>query len=334
MYDVYYTTGFGNKVGAGSDVWVNNFVEYIVPHLKVKPILLIHRKRPDDFEGAKFPLEIYWQVDDKDKFDELINSARRIHILHGHYYPNSAILNNLDKIESYVMHNSIDMSLKAGLFSDSPGMQHYGADSEWENNIIEKAKKRIWIGLFKTPKHIEYDFIDIPNYYDFQHNLELSDSTKVGFAARTETRKRVWYLENIDSYLFTTIKVLNNVWEKGYGVNFKRAKRYMFDYNKLDWFYRLDWGISHSCFNYEPFGYSIFQAVDYGKLPILSKDWMKEWNYPFRAETKTEFEQTVQWIKNSDYEYKKHWFNKLKEYMLEYSDRNKWVDNLLDIYNS
>ena len=42
MYDVYYTTGFGNKVGAGSDVWVNNFVEYVVPHLKVKPILLIH----------------------------------------------------------------------------------------------------------------------------------------------------------------------------------------------------------------------------------------------------------------------------------------------------
>ena len=137
MYDVYYTTGFGNKVGAGSDVWVNNFVEYVVPHLKVKPILLIHRKKPDDFEGAKFPLEIYWQVDDKDKFDELINSARRIHILHGHYYPNSAILNNLDKIESYVMHNSIDMSLKAGLFSEAPGMQHYGADSEWENNIIK-----------------------------------------------------------------------------------------------------------------------------------------------------------------------------------------------------
>ena len=58
MYDVYYTTGFGNKVGAGSDVWVNNFVEYVVPPLKVKPILLIHRKKPDDFEGAKFPLEI------------------------------------------------------------------------------------------------------------------------------------------------------------------------------------------------------------------------------------------------------------------------------------
>ena len=236
MYDVYYTTGFGNKVGAGSDVWVNNFVEYVVPHLKVKPILLIHRKKPDDFEGAKFPLEIYWQVDDKDKFDKLINSARRIHILHGHYYPNSAILNNLDKIESYVMHNSIDMSLKAGLFSDSPGIQHYGADSEWENTIIEKAKKRIWIGLFQTPKHAEYEFIDIPNYYDFTHNLELSNSTKVGFAARTETRKRVWYLENIDCYLFTTLKILNDVWEKGYGVNFKRAKRYMFDYNKLDWY--------------------------------------------------------------------------------------------------
>ena len=56
MYDVYYTTGFGNKIGAGSDVWVNNFVEYVVPHLTVKPILLIHRKKPEDFKGEQFPL--------------------------------------------------------------------------------------------------------------------------------------------------------------------------------------------------------------------------------------------------------------------------------------
>jgi hypothetical protein len=108
----------------------------------------------------------------------------------------------------------------------------------------------------------------------------------------------------------------------------------MFDYNKLDWFYRLDWGISHSCFNYEPFGYSIFQSVDYGKLPILSKDWMKEWDYPYRAETKTEFENIVKEIKNTDYETKKQWFIKLKNNMMKYSDKNKWVNQLLDIYNS
>jgi hypothetical protein len=226
------------------------------------------------------------------------------------------------------------MSLKAGLFADTPGVQHFGADTEWENTIIKTVKKRIWIGLFQTPTHAEYDFIDIPNYYDFEHNLELSDSIKVGFAARTETRKRVWYLENVDCYLFTTIKVLNNVWEKGYGVNFKRAKRYIFEYSKLDWFYKLNWGISHSCFKYEPFGYSIFQAVDYGKLPILSKDWMKEWDYPYRAETKTEFEEIVKLIKNTDYETKKYWFNKLKTNMMVFTDRNKWVKDLLDIYNS
>jgi hypothetical protein len=42
-------------------------------------------------------------------------------------------------------------------------------DSKWETDIIEAAKKRIWIGLFQTPKHAEYEFIDIPNYYDFTH---------------------------------------------------------------------------------------------------------------------------------------------------------------------
>ena len=57
MYDVYYTTGFGNKVGAGSDVWVNNFVEHVVPHLTVKPILLIHRKKPEKISSNEFIIE-------------------------------------------------------------------------------------------------------------------------------------------------------------------------------------------------------------------------------------------------------------------------------------
>jgi hypothetical protein len=61
---------------------------------------------------------------------------------------------------------------------------------------------------------------------------------------------------------------------------------------------------------------------------------MKEWDYPYRAETKTEFENIVKEIKNTDYETKKQWFIKLKNNMMKYSDKNKWVNQLLDIYNS
>ena len=46
-YDVYYSTGGGSMVGGGADVWVNNWIEEIAPHLKVKPKLLIHRTKPN-----------------------------------------------------------------------------------------------------------------------------------------------------------------------------------------------------------------------------------------------------------------------------------------------
>ena len=45
-YDVYYATGGGPLVLGGADVWVNHWIDNIAPHLKVKPKLLIHRRRP------------------------------------------------------------------------------------------------------------------------------------------------------------------------------------------------------------------------------------------------------------------------------------------------
>ena len=55
--DVYYTTGGGPWVNAGTDMWVNDFLENIVPHLKVRPVLLIHRTKPEGNEDFKFPIE-------------------------------------------------------------------------------------------------------------------------------------------------------------------------------------------------------------------------------------------------------------------------------------
>ena len=336
MYDVYYTTGFGNKVGAGSDVWVNNWIENIAPKLKRKSVLLIHRSKPTNYEeGNKLPLSVFWQSDDPIKFDEMLDECERIHILHGHYYPSQGLFRNLDKVKSYVMHNSIDLSLKAGLFSDAPGIQHFGADSEWENNILDKSEKRIWIGVFDTPKHSKYEFINIPNYYEFVHNKQLSDSTIVGFAARTETRKRVWYLENIKSILFTNAKILRDVWEKKYGCNFRKSRVYNFNWEFHTNFFEMDWGIAHCAFNYEPFGYGIFQSVDWGKLPILSKTWNPEFEYPFRADSKEEFEKCVTDIINLSCDDKLLWFNNIKKYLKDtYSNKDLWTKQLLDIYNS
>jgi hypothetical protein len=336
MYDVYYTTGYGNKVGAGSDLWVNNWIECVAPKLTKKSVLLIHRSKPKNYEeGNELPLSVFWQSDDPIKFDEMLDECENIHILHGHYYPSHGLIRNLNKIKSYVMHNSIDLSLKAGLFSDAPGVQHFGADSEWENNIIEKAEKRIWVGVFDTPKHANYKFENIPNYYEFIHNKKLSDSTIVGFAARTETRKRVWYLENIKSVIFTNAKILRDIWEKKYGCDFRKSKVYNFDWQFHTNFFEMDWGIAHCAFNYEPFGYGIFQAVDWGKLPIISNTWNPDFGYPFRADNKKEFENCVENIKKLSYEEKEIHFNKIKMFLSDnYSDKELWTKRLLDIYIS
>ena len=94
MYDVYYTTGGGPWVNAGTDLWVNDFIENIVPHLKVRPVLLIHRNKPKGFEDFEFPIETHWQGDNVGEFEKICDGARRINILHGHYTPMKAIVNN------------------------------------------------------------------------------------------------------------------------------------------------------------------------------------------------------------------------------------------------
>ena len=71
MYDVYYTTGGGPWVNAGTDLWVNDFLENVVPHLKVRPVLLIHRNKPDGFEDFEFPIETHWQGDNVGEFEKI-----------------------------------------------------------------------------------------------------------------------------------------------------------------------------------------------------------------------------------------------------------------------
>ena len=46
----------------------------------------------------KTELKHYWQGDDPEEFGEILNDARRIHILHGYYHPHRYIRDNKDKI--------------------------------------------------------------------------------------------------------------------------------------------------------------------------------------------------------------------------------------------
>jgi len=92
-----------------------------------------------------------------------------------------------------------------------------------------------------------------------------------------------------------------------------------------------NWGIFHGAYFQEPFGYSIFQAVDYGKLPILNRDWATELEYRYRAGTKMEFDKMVKTILKDSYETRLENFMKLKEYMLKFTNMDKWVDDIRNV---
>jgi hypothetical protein len=330
VYDVYYTTGGGPWVNAGSDIWVNLWMELVAPKLDVKPILLIHRNKPKGHEDYQFPIETYWHGDDIQKFEDLCNGARRINILHGHYTPMKPIVDNKHKIHSNILHNSVDKVLTSQILSDVPVGWHPWMSSEWEQQVTEWSNNNIWVGLYD----IQYKNTKIPNFYEFKWDLPLSESNKIGFAARSEGRKNPHYLDKLPSYVFTNSFEFNILWKNGVKVDLSKSKIYHYKSEFKDKFYDMDWGISHSAFTAEPFGYSIFEAIDKGKLPIIHTDWCMDLDYPYRASSKKEFNHIYSEIIMQSYETKLKWFNHIKNYMKErYTDKEKWIKSLLDIYN-
>ena len=330
MYDVYYTTGGGPWVNAGTDTWVNLWMELIAPKLNVKPILLLHRNKPKGHEDYEFPIEAHWHGDDIEKFEDICRGARRINILHGHYTPMKIIEENKHKIHSNILHNSVDHILKSQAGTDASIGWHPYLDSSWEIEINDISKHSIWVGLFD----ILIKNKNIPNFYEFKHNLELSKSNNLGFASRCEGRKNPHYLDGLKSYLFTDSKEFNFIWKSSVKIDTSKMKIYHYNSKHKDIFYNMDWGISHSSFTHEPFGYSIFEAVDRGKLPILHSTWCKDFEYPYRASSKKEFQDIYKRLIEVPYSEKNHWFKLLKQFMKDnYTNRDKWVEDLLNIYN-
>jgi hypothetical protein len=330
MYDVYYTTGGGPWVNAGTDTWVNLWMELVAPKLDVKPIILIHRNKPKQYGNYEFPIETYWHGDDIQKFEEICRGARRINILHGHYTPMKVLEDNKDKIHSNVLHNSVDHILKSQVGTDASIGWHPYLDSKWEREINEISKHSIWVGLFD----ILIPNKKITNFYEFKHNKPLNESNKLGFAARCEGRKNPHYLDGIPSYIFTNSFEFKEMWKNRVKIDVSKSRIYHYDSSFKDIFWNMDWGISHSCFTSEPFGYSIFESVDRGKLPILNTHWCSEFDYPYRASNKKEFNDIYNKLLETSYEEKNKWFGTIKNFMInKFSNKDRWVNELLDIYN-
>lgn len=336
MFDVYFTTGLG-KINTGVDIWVNNWLSEISNNLDTQPVLLIYRNKPIDFD-FEIPIEHYWYNDEngnhKDIFEKKFKECRRVNILHSHYTPLELIEENLDKLWSYVIHNDLSkVYIQSGLNElDFGWIPHYS--KEWENKILINSPNKIWVGLFELTEDVFDGYQSIPSFYQFTKNQALSNSDKIGFTSRCEVRKNPHYLDGLEGYMFTNIRPFQRTWKKETDLDFSKLKKIQYESDYIEKYYQMDWGISHSAFSSEPFGYSIFQSLDWGKLPILDSNWLPNIEYKFRAGNKKEFVNIYRSIIELSYEERNKEFISLKEQLIDnFSDNKVWIEKLLKIYN-
>ena len=199
---------------------------------------------------------------------------------------------------------------------------------------MEYCEQRIWIGLTDSQLFTDYpnNTTTIPNFYEFKIDLlleKLTDS-KIGFTSRIESRKNVHYLDKHRGFVLSGKYDWKNIVETNQ-YDFNDIKFYQWDSNILDSFMKKDWSISHSCHTNEPFGYSIFQAVDYGKLPILHSDW-GDIDYKYRASSKEEFDSMVEIICRDSYEEQLDNWIRLSEWMMKYDNKWEWRDKIKNLF--
>ena len=213
----------------------------------------------------KTELKHYWQGDNPEEFGKILDGARKIHILHGYYHPHKYLIDNKDKIQTNAVHCDVTKALKASFLLGLKMGFNFAMSPSWESEIVGYAKKPFWIGVDKPTLDNPHNdkVIHIPNFYEFKHNYDVTDNNRVGFASRCETRKCPHFLSGIESDFFTDPKDVQ-WWRRNIGTDTSKWKVFTFKYDNIDRFYHREWGISHSAHILEPFGYSIFQAIDYG----------------------------------------------------------------------
>jgi hypothetical protein len=335
---ILYTTGAGNTIVGGSDIWTNYFLQYVWPILPIKKTwrLLIDSKRPINFKPESLPkgLIYHFHGDDPSITEEWLKNCNEIHVLHPHYHKRPHIWHYEDKFKNIFVHAyAKDIRNVLSKIPELDLLQlQTNVDEEFYEDFLVTFKKRIWIG--NNHSSLLEDFpnytVTIPNFYEFVHNLPLTshiDNGKIGFASRAETRKCLHWLNGHKGYALTSQYDVKNLRDTT-TYTLKDIDIYQWDPEIHHQFMLKNWGIFHGAYFQEPFGYSIFQAVDYGKLPILNSDWAPELNYKYRVSTKNEFDKCVKQILKDSYDERNAEFMKLKAYMKKFDNKTEWIDKV------
>jgi len=332
-------TGAGNTIQGGADIWVNNFLKEVWPNLPNNRYyrLLIDSKRPGNFREDSLPknLKYHFHFDDEDKTQEWCSESEWIHFLHPNYHHREHLWKHEDKFGICFVHAyPRDMTSVMKKMPELDRIQlQTKVDVDFYDDFLLTCKRRIWIGL--TPTLMKENFPNytytIPNYYEFQGPAQLTthvDNEIVGFASRAESRKCLHWMNGIKKgYALTGQYDVINLKET---TSFTLPNIDIFQWNPNIYqaFMGKNWGIFHGAYFKEPFGYSIFQALDYGKLPIINTDWCPQVDYKYRAGTKNEFDSCLKQIKKDSHETRVNERNKLIEYLKKYDNKKEWVDQV------
>jgi hypothetical protein len=338
---VLISTGGGNTIVGGSDMWVNDFLKHVWPTLPLKKTwkLLFDSKRPTNFNPTSLPKGVIYHFhgDDPEVTEMWLKTCEEIHVLHPHYHKRPHIWHHEDKFQTVFVHAYAKEILNVlNKISELTQIQtQTNIDEKFYHEYLSTFRKRVWIG--NNHSSLLDDFpnytYEIPNFYKFKHNLPLTthvDNGKIGFASRAETRKCLHWMNGHVGFALTSQHDVKNLRDTT-TYTLKDIDIYQWDPDIHHFFMLKNWGIFHGAYFQEPFGYSIFQAVDYGKLPILNHDWAPEVEYKYRAETKMEFDKMVKIILRDSYETRLENFTKLKSYMLKFDNVEKWVDDIRNI---
>ena len=329
---VFVTTGCGNIIQGGADMWTNNFIELVLPYL-TDYYILVDSKRPVGWEDT-YELEkcnkLHFHGNSPEKTEEILEKCNEIHFIHANYHKREHLWKWKEKWGTIFVQAYLPDMLEYG---DSLRQFNTSVVEEDVEELLTHCKKRIWIGNNQSQIFSKFETETITNFYEFKQNKELNKiNNKLGFTSRIESRKNVHYLDGLPSYVLSGYYDWKNISENG-SFDFSKVRYFQWDIAIIESFMKLSWTISHSCHTKEPFGYSIFQAVDWGKLPILHSDW-GDVQYRYRASNKEEFKQIYELILSDNREVHLEEFNRLKKYLKKFDNKNIWKESVKNLFVS
>ncbi len=345
MNKAFVTTELGPIIMGGINLWMDSFLTHVYPKISGNKIVLLELGDMDDFHIAnalayKDDIEYRWpevkfvfSQPEREAYTDVLKHADEVHFLTVPYTVGSheEYLQDYENANetSILIHSFEEDSLNYIAEYWQESLDRYNErkyTDKMQRYLMEKCDKIGWIGVNPDKRTTHH----VPNNYVFRHYSPSNESNILGFGARCEIRKNPHYLEFIKSVALTNVDEYN-YWKKK--VDLSATELLNFDKSFIRYFYSSHlWGIFHACYAVEPFGYSIFQAADHGKIPILHKKWWNKLDYDIVADSKESFDKQYKRISMMDTKERDKKIKKLVEQLKEFDNIDKWVERLVKFY--